>query len=431
MRLLRLIAPLVLLLGFAFPAGGAPEEPLSPKERAKRIAEAKKQIAEADRKFVKAVNEAIDDGQDWLKKQLGSGGLVTPSAWPNSPQGLGRQALVLYTLAKCGSSPKSKEIKAAMAGVEKWLNKVSAPGWGLKTYSVAILILAYDAVYRPKPKPGRKPSRKKKLKLPKDVRAKMQEWVSWLEEHQKKRSWRYPHGEGGYDEDLSHAQYVLLALHTAADHGIEVNKTVYEKVLGYVLELQDDSGPEVRLLDENPTWEPGVEDKYGRFLPGMKAQARGWPYLAKPGTANTGSMTTAGMACLAIIKARLLTLEALDKDTRRKIDGGLRSGLAWLQRKFDVTKNPGQGGWHYYYLYGLERVGALLGIKHVGEHDWYREGAEYLISKQTKDGNWPRANDSIVADHEDEVIQTCFALLFLKRATVPPAVPLGPVVTGD
>jgi hypothetical protein len=420
----------VFLLGLCASAFAAPEEPLSPKERDKRIAEAKKKIAEEDRAFAKAVNEAIDKGHDWLKGKLGSGGLVPPSAWPNDPQGLGRQALVLYTLAKCGSSPKSKEIKAAMGGVENWLGKIKNPGWGLKTYSVAILILAYDAVYRPKPKPGKQRS-KKKLKLPKDVRAMIQDWAAWLEKGQRKGSWRYPGSEGGFEEDLSHAQYVLLALQTAADHGIEVDKDVYLKALAYVLELQEDSGPEVRLLDENPAWLPGIEDKYGRFLPGMKAQARGWPYLAKPGTAMTGSMTTAGMACLAIIKARLLALEALDKDTRSQIDGGLRSGLAWLQRRFDVSKNPGQGGWHYYYLYGLERVGALLGIKHVGEHDWYREGAEFLISKQTGDGNWPRATDSIVADHEDEIIQTCFALLFLKRATVPPAVPLGPVVTGD
>ncbi len=430
MRALRPLCAALLLLVLLSTAFSAPEEPLSPKERAKRIAEAKKKIAEEDRAFAKAVNEAIDKGHGWLKKKLGSGGLVPPSAWPNDPQGLGRQALVLYTLAKCGSSPKSKEIKAAMGGVENWLNKVKNPGWGLKTYSVAILILAYDAVYRPRPKPGKKPS-KKKRKLPKDVRAKMQDWAAWLEKGQMKGVWRYPGSEGGFDEDLSHAQYVLLALQTAAEHGIEVDKDVYMKALAYVLELQDDTGAEVRLLDENPAWVPGVEDKYGRFLPGMKAKARGWPYLAKPGTAMTGSMTTAGMASLAIIKARLMALDALDKETRSQIDGGLRSGLAWLQRRFDVTSNPGQGGWHYYYLYGLERVGALLGIKHIGEHDWYREGAEFLISKQVKEGGWPRATDSIVANHEDEIIQTCFALLFLKRATVPPAVPLGPVVTGD
>ena len=83
------------------------------------------------------------------------------------------------------------------------------------------------------------------------------------------------------------------------------------------------------------------------------------------------------------------------------------------------------------YLYGLERVGALLGWKYIGKHDWYREGAEYLLKAQTAPGGWPAAAKSDNPDHEDEILQTCFALLFLKRATVPPQAPIGPVMTGD
>lgn len=45
-----------------------------------------------------------------------------------------------------------------------------------------------------------------------------------------------------------------------------------------------------------------------------------------------------------------------------------------------------------------------------GAHDWYREGADLLLSLQRENGSW--------GDH----VETAFAVLFLKRATSPPAV---------
>lgn len=83
------------------------------------------------------------------------------------------------------------------------------------------------------------------------------------------------------------------------------------------------------------------------------------------------------------------------------------------------------------YLYGLERAGDLLGLRFFGKHDWYREGAEFLIGAQQAGGSWPGvAKGAPNAHGETELLRTCFALLFLKRATIPPSVPLGPVVTG-
>jgi hypothetical protein len=72
---------------------------------------------------------------------------------------------------------------------------------------------------------------------------------------------------------------------------------------------------------------------------------------------------------------------------------------------------PG-GGFYYYYLYSLERVGALTARKYVGKHDWYREGADELLKRQLPNGAWPGEMG------EDELVNSCFALLFLRRATV-------------
>ncbi len=429
---MQYVARLLLLLGVTLvaPLAAGAEEELSPAERKKRIAKARKAMEADHRDFVARVNKAIDRGHDWLKAQQKSDGTFH-FHWPNRAQNLGRQAFYLFTLAKCGSGPKSKEIKAGLKGLAHWEGRVAPKD--MKTYSVAALILFYDALYNPTPKPKKDTRyaapKVKKCKYPKLIRQKLEELVKWLADHQEEQVWRYPGGNEG-NQDLSHTQYVLLALQAAARCGIEATPEVYKKVLPYIFAEQQQDGDEERLWMENPAWEPGVEDRYGRFLPGARVKARGWDY--RPGNfAVTGSMTTAGIGSLAIIKERLDALGALDKETTKKIDASMLSGLAWLGVRFNVEKNPGQGGWHYYYLYGLERVGALLGMKFIGKHDWYREGAEYLLAKQTEAGGWPAGPAGAFQNYEDELLQTCFALLFLKRATVPPATPIGPVVTGD
>ena len=106
----------------------------------------------------------------------------------------------------------------------------------------------------------------------------------------------------------------------------------------------------------------------------------------------------------------------------KRMERGIADGLAWLNLNFSVRNNPGPRGgrWHYYYLYGLERTGVLTdkrtGVltdkRFMGDHDWYREGAEYLVRRQRADGSWPGG-----------LMDSCFALLFLRRATVPVRVP--------
>ena len=65
---------------------------------------------------------------------------------------------------------------------------------------------------------------------------------------------------------------------------------------------------------------------------------------------------------------------------RERID----NGVDWLRRHFTVQGNPSSSArhsrlWHYYYLYGLERAGRLSARRKIGEHDWYREGAKFLV----------------------------------------------------
>ena len=142
-----------------------------------------------------------------------------------------------------------------------------------------------------------------------------------------------------------------------------------------------------------------------------------------------------GVTCLALCKEHIWLLKKLDAKLRGRIDKGLLAGIAWLSDNFSVEENPTPGGasmWHYYYLYGLERTGSKVGTRWIGKHDWYREGGEHLLAAQEKNGGWkePDGTQRPVDATESAITQTCFALLFLKRSTRKPFVPMMPTVTG-
>src|SRR4029079_7381174 len=135
-------------------------------------------------------------------------------------------------------------------------------------------------------------------------------------------------------------------------------------------------------------------------------------YAADP-RASTGSMTAAGIASLYI------TGNSLDSRAEGGFVNGvaprcgryseyrpIAGGLNWLARNFTAQKNPPEGSWYYYYLYGIERVGILSGQRYFGRHDWYREGAAELVKRQGFNGAW---------DEGGPVIGTSFALLFLAK----------------
>ena len=125
-------------------------------------------------------------------------------------------------------------------------------------------------------------------------------------------------------------------------------------------------------------------------------------------TPATGSMTTAGVACMAICQEGLWRSRKFKGGDRKKSRDSVRDGLAWMQVHFTVTENPGhpRKAHHMYYLYGLERMGMLTGTRWLGTHDWYKAGADLLLERQTPiHGGW--------GNH----VNTSFGILFLKRAT--------------
>jgi hypothetical protein len=65
----------------------------------------------------------------------------------------------------------------------------------------------------------------------------------------------------------------------------------------------------------------------------------------------------------------------------------------------------------YYFLWSLERVAVILGLETIGKKDWYGWGAEVLLANQGPDGTWQGM-------YGDGGVDTCFALLFLKKSNL-------------
>jgi len=68
-------------------------------------------------------------------------------------------------------------------------------------------------------------------------------------------------------------------------------------------------------------------------------------------------------------------------------------------------------GKFYYFLWSLERVAVAYGVDKFGKTDWYDWGSGVLLANQGEDGGW---NNGEFRNGPD----TCFALLFLKRANL-------------
>lgn len=424
------VAALALTPGGPSARGEEPPAPAAPPVDPKK---ARADFDAAQKAFVERVNRAIDAGQkhlldtqgpdgDWEDRK--SGAAVPPDAY-------GELALVLTALGKTGIKPThpkmqlGRKLLGQLIVERRGFQRFSGTLPGHRTYAAACVAMLYDALYVEHPHrgpDGKMSAAKMKDSLPKDERDELKDIVTFFTGTQRAHLWRYP-GPPKEDEDLSATQYALLGLVTAGRVGLHAPPSVYRRALTRLLDWQEKpaAAPEelVPLHFENPTWDP--TDRYPRYTPGAKFPARGWSYLGKGKV--TGSMTCAGVACLAIVKDRLKQPglkppQSLSKEEERAVDRAMNCGLAWLSKNFTVTENPGDGAsWHYYYLYGMERAASLIGLGNIGPHDWYREAATWLLGQQKPDGSWPASGEKAT----DGPRQTAFALLVLERATVPTA----------
>ena len=133
-------------------------------------------------------------------------------------------------------------------------------------------------------------------------------------------------------------------------------------------------------------------------------------------------MTVAGIATMVIVNSMLgdeleINADGSPNCCKKKVsDESIERAVRWMANHFSVGSNPGVGNWLLYYLYGLERAGRLSGTRFFGKHDWYREGAAFLIQRQSaRDGSWKGTGQI----EGNPILGTSFVLLFLSKGLAP------------
>ncbi len=306
------------------------------------------------------VNRAIDLATRKLLSEQAEDG--SWGAW-DTVHPLGRTALTLLALLHAGlpqsDARVAKGIDYLLAGLAS--RRATLPGGAAayrSTYETGIILML---LYSLGPKPR--------------FVSEMQPLVEFLAQNlnEGQKLWAYPQGA----PDLSNTQYAILGLKAAALRGVAPRKAraVWAEALQGIVRCHRADG--------------------------------GFAY--QPARMASSSMTVAGLALVKLCEEELRGFAAAGKDLKEARDAA-RAAEEWIARNFTVSANidglSRSKANLYYYLYGLERYAVFYGLKTIGGHDWYREGAEFLIRDQQDDGGW------------GSIEQTCFALLFLRKAAL-------------
>jgi len=308
------------------------------------------------------VRRAIDRGVSYLRQHQKKDG--SWPEWVGQPGGL--PALCTLAMLNAGVPPEDPDMQRALA----WLRKQRLE----TTYAVALQTMVFC-----KAEP-----QKDLLLISRNAR--------WIEKNQiaggpRKGAWAYPQANG----DNSNSQFALLALHEAERAGVDIRGSTWRLAKAYWEDCQNPDG----------SW------GYYKGLPG------------------TGSMTCAGIASLIITTGAVHRGDARAAGDKIFCCGQgseenerIERAMQWLVRNFTVSGNPGTRGstWAFYYLYGVERVGRLTARRFIGNHDWYREGADHLIHQGVGGANFWKGRGHA---ENNELIATSLALLFLSKGRRP------------
>ena len=188
--------------------------------------------------------------------------------------------------------------------------------------------------------------------------------------------------------DNSNSQYASLGLRACFDANIRLPEEILQLGRRWWVESQtaDESGSKA---GKDAVSTGGVQT----------TKIQGWNYT-KPGEngQNPYPAMTAGAVGACVIFEHMLK-----RDWKK--DAVTAAGVNWLAKHWSLDLN-------YYYLYALERAGMLYGTEKIGDHDWYWEGARVIVNDQNADGSWGHREKK-----EENTWDTCFAILFLKKAT--------------
>jgi hypothetical protein len=382
---------------------------------------------------VDPVNRAIDRGTIALKQLLK--GAVKEDARANpSSRGIAKMgemqtgvtALAVLTALECGIAADDPLVQRRLPGLRKASITVT------QTYSLAVLILMFDRLADPddvpliysmtlrliagqyyvggwsyycppntqaeirrlsklvkerpvKPRPRKSAEEGAMPPLPADVQDQLKRLAN-------QRLDVIPNAQNFQGRgDNSNTQFAVLALWVARRYGFPVGQALATAAARFRKSQNPDGG-----------W---------GYVPSVRGEVN-------KDTGSTPSMTCAGLMVLGLAHGTALETakragaraEDLPDLTR---DPSVRAGFGFLAGGINVLAGPRPRGYTqngYYYLWSIERVGVGYNLRVIGNRDWYQVGATLLVASQGADGSWQ--------NEYGPVVDTCFALLFLKRANL-------------
>ena len=318
------------------------------------------------------VLDAIERGKRYLIRNQKPNGSWTSTNNSLENHRIGITSLAILALLNTGETVESPNVKKGL----EYLRTTQVPD---STYDVSLMLQAFALA-----KDG-----KKDFARMLSLVQKLERWQ--IRDGDNAGSWRYGTVGGG---DRSNGQFAVLGLREAQEAGIPVSRDTWERARQHFRSCQNPDG--------------------------------GWGYTGRFNRDSYGSMTVAGLATLVITDAmvRLGDQDQLPDGSpnccsQDEEDPGILAAVRWMGQHFDVTRNPQGSGWYLYYMYGLERAGRLSGRRFFGtgqnRHDWYREGAEYLVGTQTiNEGCWSKDGPD-----GDPMCGTSLSLLFLSKGFAP------------
>jgi hypothetical protein len=301
------------------------------------------------------VADSIDACVSFLRSQQVKNG-ARAGSWPGHEDlyGCGQTCLVTLALLSAGREVKSPEVNKALSFI-----RGTKPQ---KTYEAALKLMVLC------------------LAEPNKDKGQIEEVKDWIVKAQAANGgWGY--GQDVGDSDESNSQFAVLALWEASKLGVTIPQDCFIKSKTYWLNQR---------------------------------RGEGWGYRQDK---TIGSMTCAGIASMLILQDVDDGADAGVRGNNIQCCGGgqefdLDRPMKWLTDNFSVAHNPNHIAYTMYYLYALERVGRLTGQRFIGDHDWYREGAEYLLGNQAQSvGGSFRGGPS----ESDTITASSMALLFLSK----------------
>ncbi|HEX4589112.1 MAG TPA: hypothetical protein VH120_04240, partial [Gemmataceae bacterium] len=366
------------------------------------------------------INKAIDRGVAALKKMQGPDG-----SYSAGKNGSGPTALGALTLLECGVPAGDEPIRK---GVK--LVRDDCPAMN-KVYNLSLAILLLDRLGDPLDDPlihvlavrlmeGQTPlgawtyitpdvpgDEVQKLEAMAKQRAEMKTAPAPADrpkpapdivERLKRLEQRRTHPETGAQVDNSNTQFALLGLWVARRHGIPSDAAL-RRAEAYF-----------RATQNSGRW---------GYMPNADV-------LGDARSANTCSGLLGLAIGIGIVREGQLKTAPEKKDGKpHTIRDPMKDPLVQAAMNFvgsQVAEVAATGlaadvnvHRHLYFLWSVERVAMIYSVSHMGGVDWYQAGAAAILQAQQPDGAWASSRGSLIPAISTDV-NTCFALLFLKRA---------------